>query len=80
MIHTRDDGSSVLNGFEYYHYLPSMGAAVLFIVLFGLVTSLHLFLMIRSRTWFMIPFVIGGICEPPIHLPLCYHPVFFTIS
>ncbi|KAK1812285.1 hypothetical protein LTR12_013375 [Friedmanniomyces endolithicus] len=63
MIHTRDDGSSVLNGFEYYHYLPSMGAAVLFIVLFGLVTSLHLFLMIRSRTWFMIPFVIGGIFE-----------------
>ncbi|KAK0347335.1 hypothetical protein LTR91_022910 [Friedmanniomyces endolithicus] len=63
MLVTRDDSSSVLNGFEYYHYLPSMGAAVLFIILFGLVTSLHLFQMIRSRTWFMIPFVIGGIFE-----------------
>ncbi|KAK0284242.1 hypothetical protein LTR35_005958 [Friedmanniomyces endolithicus] len=63
MLDIRDESSSVLNGFEYYHYLPSMGAAVLFIVLFGLVTSLHLFLMIRSRTWFMIPFVIGGIFE-----------------
>ncbi|KAK1070481.1 hypothetical protein LTR12_008744 [Friedmanniomyces endolithicus] len=62
MLVTRDESSSVLNGFEYYHYLPSMGAAVLFIVLFGLVTSLHMFQMIRSRTWFMIPFVIGGIC------------------
>ncbi|KAK0308105.1 hypothetical protein LTR01_005438 [Friedmanniomyces endolithicus] len=69
MLDTRDASSSVLNGFEYYHYLPSMGAAVLFIILFGLVTSLHLFQMTRSRTWFMIPFVIGGICKPFPLLP-----------
>ncbi|TKA79605.1 hypothetical protein B0A55_03361 [Friedmanniomyces simplex] len=58
-----DSSSSALNGFEYYHYAPSMGAAILFIILFGLATSLHFAQMIRSRTWFMIPFVIGGVFE-----------------
>ncbi|KAK5740508.1 hypothetical protein LTR17_004545 [Elasticomyces elasticus] len=51
------------DGFEYYHYAPSMAAAILFIVLFGIATSVHMAQMIRSRTWFMIPFVIGGVLE-----------------
>ena len=40
-----------------------MPAAVIFVALFGLATLLHIFQMLRSRTWFMIPFVIGGIFE-----------------
>ncbi|KAK4958262.1 hypothetical protein LTR10_004688 [Elasticomyces elasticus] len=51
------------DGFEYYHYAPSMAAAILFIVLFAISTSVHMAQMIRSRTWFMIPFVIGGVLE-----------------
>lgn len=46
--------------FIFYHYQVSMPAAIIFVVLFGLATALHLFQMFRSRTWFMVPFVIGA--------------------
>jgi hypothetical protein len=54
---------TAVSDFQYYYYEPSMPAAALFVVLFGLATLLHLFQMIKSRTWFLIPFVIGGIFE-----------------
>ncbi|CAI7639521.1 unnamed protein product [Penicillium bialowiezense] len=46
-----------------YTYYPSMGAAVVFVVLFAIVTILHTFHMFRTRTWFFIPLVIGGYFE-----------------
>jgi hypothetical protein len=49
--------------FVFYHYQPSMAAAALFVALFGIVTVAHVYQMFRSRTWFMIPFVIGGFCK-----------------
>jgi fatty acid desaturase len=51
--------SSSLNWIAYTYY-PSMGAAVLFIVLFAIATILHTFHLFRTRTWFFIPLVIGG--------------------
>ncbi|KIM92638.1 hypothetical protein OIDMADRAFT_62378 [Oidiodendron maius Zn] len=49
--------------FKYYHYSPSMVAAVIFIILFFLATSLHSYQLVRTRTWFVIPLVIGGFFE-----------------
>jgi hypothetical protein len=49
--------------FQYYYYEPSVVAAIIFVALFGITTLLHIFQMLKSRTWFMIPFVIGGIFE-----------------
>ncbi|QDS67564.1 hypothetical protein FKW77_003271 [Venturia effusa] len=49
--------------FTYYHYDPSVAAAIIFIVLFLLTTLLHAYQMFRTRTWFFIPFVLGGLCE-----------------
>ncbi|KAL5362926.1 RTA1 like protein-domain-containing protein [Aspergillus floccosus] len=49
--------------FAFYRYDPSMGAAVLFILLFIGTTGYHIFQMFKSRTWFFIPFVMGGIFE-----------------
>lgn len=60
MLSARDGSNS--QG-QYYNYQPSMAAAIIFIILFGVATSLHFVQMIRSRVWFMIPFVIGGICK-----------------
>jgi hypothetical protein len=51
--------------FKLYRYDPSMAAAVIFIILFLVVSVLHLYQMIRTRTWIFIPFVIGGICKLP---------------
>ena len=57
----RDDNA--LSTFKYYYYQPSMAAAVIFTVLFGATTAWHGFQMFKSRTWFMIPFFIGGLCK-----------------
>lgn len=51
------------SNFFLYQYEPSVAAAALFIGLFAITTALHLYQMIRTRTWFFIPFVCGGICK-----------------
>jgi hypothetical protein len=48
---------------KFYRYNPSMAAAVIFTVLFILTTSLHFYQLIRTRTWYFIPLVIGGAFE-----------------
>jgi len=48
--------------FKFYQYDPSAEAAIIFIALFGLLTLLHSWQMLRTRAWYLIPFVVGGIC------------------
>ena len=48
--------------FAFYHYDPSMGGAVLFILLYVGTTFYHIFQLFETRTLFFIPFVIGGVC------------------
>lgn len=45
--------------FVFYHYEVSTVAAIVFVVLFGLATMIHVFQLIKTRTWFMLPFAIG---------------------
>ncbi|KAJ5083872.1 hypothetical protein NUU61_008451 [Penicillium alfredii] len=47
----------------FYYYDPSSPAAGIFVGLFGVSTLLHFYQLIRMRTWFMIPFLIGGVLE-----------------
>lgn len=49
--------------FMLWHYTPSIAAAVIFIILFIGLTGYHTFLIVRRRTWFCIPFVVGGLFE-----------------
>jgi hypothetical protein len=58
MADHNDAGSFVL-----YRYHPSLAAAAVFVVLFALTTGFHMFQMFRKRSWFMIPFIIGGLFE-----------------
>lgn len=51
------------DGFVLYRYQPSLAAAAVFVVLFALTTGLHIFQTIRKRSWFMTPFIIGGLFE-----------------
>jgi hypothetical protein len=46
-----------------YEYSPSKVGAIIFIVLFALSTLFHIFQLVTKRTWYFIPFVIGGLCE-----------------
>ncbi|CAG7952554.1 unnamed protein product [Penicillium nalgiovense] len=46
--------------FELYRYTPSLVAAIIFIVLFALATSYHLYQVVRPRFWYFTIFVVGG--------------------
>lgn len=46
---------------QYYeHYKPSIAAAIIFVVLFSASTLFHTWQVWRRRTWYWIPFTIGG--------------------
>jgi hypothetical protein len=46
-----------------YRYVPSMVAAVMFVVVFALTTILHTFQLVKKRTWYFVPLVVGGLCK-----------------
>jgi hypothetical protein len=58
--------------YSLYNYDPSSGAAVPVAALFGLATVIHIVQMIKAQSWFMIPFIIGGVCELSIPLKMFY--------
>ncbi|OJD31751.1 rta-like protein [Diplodia corticola] len=47
----------------YDHYKPSLPAGAIFTALFAISTVLHAWQLIRTRTWYFTPFVIGGTFE-----------------
>jgi hypothetical protein len=68
MLQPRDDASTAEPIFKLYHYNPSIAGAVIFVLLFVGTTGLHFYQLSRARTWFMIPFAIGGICKSLLSL------------
>ncbi|KAI8724381.1 hypothetical protein NCS52_00007000 [Fusarium sp. LHS14.1] len=48
---------------DRYKYDPSMAAAVIFIVCFSLSGLYHVFQVIKLRSWYFIPFIIGCAVE-----------------
>lgn len=56
--------------FQLYRYEPSMAAAVIFIILFLAITAIHTYQMVRTKTWFFVPFVLGGFCASIYATPL----------
>ncbi|KAH7121577.1 RTA1 like protein-domain-containing protein [Dactylonectria macrodidyma] len=48
---------------DRYKYDPSMAAAVIFIICFGLSGIYHAFQVIRLKSWYFIPFIIGCAVE-----------------
>ncbi|KAB8077269.1 RTA1 like protein-domain-containing protein [Aspergillus leporis] len=50
-------------GFKLFHYDPSLAAAVIFIICFLATTIQHTYQLFRTRTWFFIPFLLGGYFE-----------------
>ena len=49
--------------FKLFRYDPSMGAAVLFMLLFLAAAILHTYQYIVTKTWFFTAFVIGCWCK-----------------
>lgn len=53
------------SNYKLYDYEPSVGAAIISAGLFAATSLVHLFQLIRRRTWCFVPFVIGGFCVFP---------------
>lgn len=51
------------SSFKFYNYDPSLPAAAIFVVVFGISALLHIWQMFRNRTWYFIPFLIGCLCK-----------------
>ncbi|KAI9150325.1 Protein RTA1 [Paramyrothecium foliicola] len=56
----RADPKPFRGDFYLWKYVPSMAAAVIFIVLFLILSLAHTWKMIKMHMWFCLPFVIGG--------------------
>ncbi|KAK9323815.1 RTA1 like protein-domain-containing protein [Lipomyces orientalis] len=48
---------------KYYQYSPSLVAATIFVALFVLATVVHTYRLVRTKTWYFIPFAVGGVFE-----------------
>lgn len=49
--------------FRFYHYNPTKACAVIFGLLFMATTGVHMYQSWRTRCWFVIPLIVGGIFE-----------------
>ncbi|KAL0575631.1 hypothetical protein V5O48_006356 [Marasmius crinis-equi] len=50
-------------GFVLYYYTPNIAAAGIFAGVFLLSTILHIWQLVRTRTWYFLPMVIGALME-----------------
>lgn len=48
--------------FKLYRYTPTLEAAIVAIVVFAILTAVHSWRLIRARSFYFIPFLVGGIC------------------
>jgi hypothetical protein len=48
--------------FSFYRYVPALAAAVIFCILFFASTTIHLFQMVKTKTWYLTPLVVGCLC------------------
>lgn len=46
----------------YYRFEPSLPVNVVFIVLFGISTILHIVQILKTKTWYLTALVLGGLC------------------
>jgi hypothetical protein len=44
------------NAYVLYRY-------IVFVVVFGLTTLAHVFQLIKKKTWYFTPLVVGGLCK-----------------
>jgi len=51
--------------FEHYHYTPSLIAATTFAAFFFLSSVYHVIQLIKTKTWYFIPLVIGALSITP---------------
>jgi RTA1 like protein len=54
---------SKVTDFKLYRYTPSLGAAIVFIICFGICAAFHGWKIFRKRIFYFIPVLIGALCK-----------------
>ena len=57
--------------FQLYRYTPSLPAAIVSVAVFAILTSLHIWRLVRVKAFYFTPFVIGGVCTCSLALWKC---------
>lgn len=52
----------IARAYKFWNYVPSLAAAVIFLLVFLALTGLHTWKMVKTKTWFCISFTMGGVC------------------
>ncbi|KAH7162030.1 RTA1 like protein-domain-containing protein [Dactylonectria estremocensis] len=52
-----------MSTYQLYHYDPSLAAAAIFAVIFGISGLVHSYQMVKGRTWYFLAFLIGVLFE-----------------
>ncbi|KAK7053344.1 envelope glycoprotein [Paramarasmius palmivorus] len=58
-----DAGQEPTPIFVLYHYVPSLPAALIFTAILGLSSAAHTWQIVRTKTWYFIPMLIGVLME-----------------
>jgi hypothetical protein len=48
-------------GVYLWHYVPSKPAAIAFMAAYAAISAAIIYKMVRTRSWFNIPFILGGL-------------------
>lgn len=49
--------------FQLYRYVPSLPAAIVSVIVFGILTGLHVWRLYRARAFYFTAFTVGGLCK-----------------
>lgn len=55
--------TGTINGTIIYHYTPSLGLAASACAVFAVSTALHTYQTIRTKSWYVVPIILGGAFE-----------------
>lgn len=55
--------------FKLYRYTPTLAGAIVALVVFAVLTAVHFWRLIRARSFYFVPFLVGGICA--YRVPMC---------
>jgi len=57
------DRENLHGDFKFYRYNPSTAGNVVFVVLFAVPAAAHAYMLVKRRTWYFLPFLIGCLCK-----------------
>lgn len=75
MNSTMAEGPGAGFNFQLYRYTPSLAAAIVGVVVFAILTVMHVGRLFKARAFYFTAFTIGGVCKLSFSEPDRQHSV-----